>query len=208
MAGIDPWSAIHAERKALVADLEPLSDAQWSTPSMCGGWSVQQVLGHMTATAKMTPPKFFGAFLGSGFSFDKMTSKEVARETAGSGAATLNEFRNYETATSHPPGPVMSWLGETVIHAEDIRRPLGIAHEYPVDALTALADFYRGSNLIVGGKSRVAGLSLRGTDADWTAGEGPEVAGPMLAMVQAITGRKAALDALSGDGVETLRTRK
>ena len=69
MAKPDLWSTIHAERRALAADLDGLTDAQWSTPSLCGEWSVRGVLGHMTATAELTPPAFFGALIGSGFRF-------------------------------------------------------------------------------------------------------------------------------------------
>jgi hypothetical protein len=68
-------------------------------------------------------------------------------------------------------------------------------------------DFYRKSNLIVGGKRRAAGLTLRATDADWSAGTGPEVAGPAVSLALAITGRAPALADLSGAGVATLRAR-
>ena len=105
--------------------------------------------------------------------------------------------------SSSPPGPVDSWLGETLVHAKDIRRPLGIAHAYPVDALSRVAGFYRGSNLLIGAKNRVAGLTLGATDTEWTAGSGPQVAGPMLALVLATTGRAAALEDLTGEGVAT-----
>ena len=70
-----------------------------------------------------------------------------------------------------------------------------------------MADFYRGSNLIIGGKKRAAGLTFRATDTDWTAGSGPEVAGPALSIVMAITGRQAAFADLSGDGVDVLSRR-
>jgi hypothetical protein len=98
-------------------------------------------------------------------------------------------------------------LGETIIHAEDIRRPLGIRHEYTTDALVQVADFYKGSNLIIGGKRRIAGVSLRATDTTWSHGTGPEASGPMLAIVMAIAGRTVALTDLTGDGVATLRSR-
>src|SRR5262249_20216763 len=119
----------------------------------------------------------------------------------------LAHFNAAAELTSHPPGPVDSWLGETIVHSEDIRRPLGIAHTYPVDSLTRLIDFYRKSNLIIGGKNRAAGLRLRATDADWVAGEGPEVSGPAIALVLAVAGRKAACPQLSGDGLLTLKER-
>jgi hypothetical protein len=51
------------------------------------------------------------------------------------------------------------------------------------------------------------GSAGRFTDAEWSHGTGPEVSGPILALVMAMTGRKAALDDLSGEGVSTLRSR-
>lgn len=207
MPSPSPWPTIHAERKVLAADLASLTDEQWATPSLCAGWTVREVLGHMTATAALTPAKFFAGLFTSGFRFNAMTAKAIARECAGSPADTLRRFGDQVDASTHPPGPVDSWLGETIVHSADIRRPLGIAHDYPFDALTRVADFYRKSNLLIGGKRRVAGLTLRATDTDWTAGTGPEVVGPALAIALAITGRAAALDDLTGDGVATLRSR-
>ena len=71
----------------------------------------------------------------------------------------------------------------------------------------AVADFYKNSQPIVGTKKRIAGLRLVATDADWAHGTGPEVTGPLNALVSAMTGRKAALGAVGGAGVEELRTR-
>jgi uncharacterized protein (TIGR03083 family) len=202
-----PWPVIHAEREALATDLASLDQARWDTPSLCAPWTVRETLGHMTATARMTPPRFFISMAKFGFNFNKMTAEEIRRETAGSPADTLAGFRSVSQSTSHPPGPVTSWLGETIIHAEDIRRPLGISREYPTTAVVRVADFYKGSNLIVGAKKRIAGLRLRATDADWSTGDGPEVSGPVLALVLAMTGRPAALTDLTGDGAATLSSR-
>jgi uncharacterized protein (TIGR03083 family) len=207
MAGPDPWPTIRAERKALAADLQGLSDEQWATPSLCTGWSVEQVLGHMAATAKMTPPKFFVNMIKSGFGFEKMANAEIAEETKDGPARTLQNFEDVQASKKHPPGPIDTWLGETIVHAEDIRRPLGIKHEYDVDAVRRVADFYKGSNLIIGAKKRIAGLQLRATDTDWSTGEGPEVAGPLVSLVMAMTGRRPPMDDLSGDGVATLKGR-
>jgi hypothetical protein len=67
--------------------------------------------------------------------------------------------------------------------------------------------FYAGSNVLIGGKRRVAGLTLRATDTDWSHGSGPLVEGPAVALMLATTGRRAALADLRGPGVETLRSR-
>jgi uncharacterized protein (TIGR03083 family) len=201
------WDQIHVERKAIIDDCENLTAAQWSTPSLCAGWTVHDLLAHQLATAKMTPGAFLGKFAGSGFSFPKMVNKDIARETAGGPTATLAAFKAVYRRTSSPPGPKQSWLGEALIHSEDMRQPLGLHRDYPMDALLTLLDFQKNSNAIIGSKKRIAGLSLRATDTSWSTGEGPLVEGPALALLMAMTGRKPHLDQLTGDGVEILRSR-
>jgi uncharacterized protein (TIGR03083 family) len=203
----DIWPVVHAERRALADDLGDLTPEQWQTPSLCAGWSVHQVLAHMVSTAKLTPPAFLAGLVGSGLSFGRFTAKRIAAESAGGPAATLAAFRSVETSTSAPPGPTTSWLGEALVHAEDIRRPLGIPHQYPVEAVTAVTEFYAGSNVLIGGKRRVQGLTLQATDTDWRHGEGPLVSGPALELLLATTGRTSALEQLSGPGVADLRSR-
>lgn len=207
MAADSPWPTIYAERAALADDLAELTDEQWATPSLCRLWSVRDVLGHLTATARMTQGRFVAKFAASGFRFHDMNAKNAAEETAGSPADTLARFRALINASTHPPGPVDAMLGEVIIHSADVRRPLGITRDYPVAAVARVADFCRRSNLLLGGKNRSSGLTLRATDADWSAGSGPVVSGPALSLVLAITGRPAALADLSGDGLATLRAR-
>jgi len=207
MATVGVWANVHAERAALASDLEDLDDARWVVPSLCAHWSVRDVLAHMTATAKVTTATFFPKLAAAGFSLTRMQAGDIARERGGSPAETLSRFQAVVGSSKHPPGPSNTWLGETIIHGEDIRRPLRIAHAYPTDAVVQLADFYRGSNLVIGAKRRAAGLALTATDADWAAGAGPEVSGPILSIVMAIAGRAVATDDLSGDGVAALRSR-
>jgi uncharacterized protein (TIGR03083 family) len=204
---MDVWPVIHDERKALVADLKGRSGEAWATHSLCGDWTVRDVLAHMTSTASLTPPAFFAKMIASGFSFEKVQASGVAANRGSSPADTMARFEAVVDSVKHPPGPVDSWLGETIVHAEDIRRPLKIEHHYPTDAVVRVADFYQGSNLLIGSKRRIEGLTLRATDADWSHGTGPEVSGPILSLVMAMTGRKEPLDDLTGDGVATLRSR-
>lgn len=192
---------------ALATDLAGLDPAQWQTPSLCGRWTVRDVLAHLTATAAMTPPRFFGKFLGAGFNFSSMSDKGVKGELGVSPSETLARFKAHASSTTSPPGPLDSWVGEAIIHSEDIRRPLGIAHTYAPAAVLRVADFYKGSNTLIGAKNRIAGVTLQATDADWSHGSGPEVNGPLLSLVMAMTGRKVALNDLEGPGVEVLRSR-
>ena len=203
----DMWTTIAAERGALAQDLSGLSEHEWAARSLCEDWSVQDVLAHMTSTAQMSPPKFLLGFAGSGFNFSKFSAKGIAKHRGSSSCETLQRFRDQQHSTTSPPGPKPSWLGETIVHAEDIRRPLGIKHDYPVDAVKTVLDFYQGSNTLIGTKNRIEGLTLTATDAEWTHGDGPLVEGRLIDLLMAATGRKAALDNLSGDGVVTFASR-
>jgi uncharacterized protein (TIGR03083 family) len=207
MGTADIWPTVHGERKALATDLRKLSSEDWARPSLCANWTVRDVLAHMTSAAKLPPAGFVAKLIGSGFSFDKVQEKGIAAQRGASPADTLANFESVMTSVKHPPGPTQTWLGETIVHSEDIRRALGIQHAYPTDAVVTVADFYKGSNLLIGSKNRIAGLTMRATDADWSHGTGPEVSGPIVSLVLAMTGRQAADDDLTGDGVATLRSR-
>ena len=203
----DLWTLVAAERGALADDLDGLTPAQWSTASLCPEWTVRDVVAHLTAAASTSPGAFIGQFAKAGFSFERYANAGLTRRLGADAAATLAGFRAVQGSTTSPPAPKPTWLGEVVVHSEDIRRPLGLSHHYPPEALREVADFYAGSNALIGAKKRVDGLTLRATDQDWSTGSGPAVEGPLLPLVMAMTGRKGHTDDLTGDGVETLRSR-
>ena len=201
------WPTIHTERAALADDLAGLTEQQWQTPSLCAQWTVHDVAAHLVSAAKMTPPKFVVRFAGARFDFDRFAARQVAKEGAGGPDATIAAMRAAQARTSAPPGPKDTWLGEAFVHGEDIRRPLGITRRYPTDFVTRTIAFYAKSNPIIHGRDRVAGLTLKATDTDFSVGSGPLVQGTAISLLLAAAGRKSALDELSGPGVATLRQR-
>ncbi|TWS29312.1 maleylpyruvate isomerase family mycothiol-dependent enzyme [Tsukamurella conjunctivitidis] len=201
------WSLIFAERAALADDLADLTEEQWRTPSLCAGLTVREVLAHLTAGASDNPVVWFAGVLRNRFDFDANVAQRLAKRLGGDSADTLRRFRAIETSRTKAPIPVVAMLGEAVVHAEDIRRPSGLQREYPMEALTRLAQLYSGSDLMVPSASRARGVRLRATDGDFTAGSGPEVAGTTLALVMALTGRDAYLPELSGDGLAEFAAR-
>jgi len=201
------WPMIHEQRAKVVDMLSALSDPQWDTQSLCARWRVRDVAAHGIETNLMTPGRFFGKYLATGFRFHAMNENGVAQHASQSPAQLLADYRATANRTTTPPGPKVAMLGEAVIHGEDMARPNGIRIDVSPDALVAVANFTHRSTPVLHGKQRSAGLRLRATDVDWTAGEGPEVSGPAVAIILAITGRRAGLDELSGEGVETLRSR-
>src|ERR1700758_1607782 len=153
----DIWATIAAERGALAAALATLTPAQWDTPSLCSGWTVRDIVAHLSATASLNPGTFLVNMARAGFNFDRFANGQIAKHRGPDPAATLSEFRSLRDSTSAPPGPKTSWLGEVLVHGEDARRPLGISHTYPPDAVRQVIDFYKGSNVLIGSKSRVEG---------------------------------------------------
>src|ERR1700712_1277019 len=141
----DMWNTIAAERGALADDLSGLSATEWKARSLCEGWTVEDVLAHLTSAASLNPPMFLLDFASVGFNFPKFADKGIARQRGSSPEETLAKFRAKQHSTTSPPGPKLTWLGEVLVHAEDIRRPLGIRHTYPTDAVRSVLDFYQGS---------------------------------------------------------------
>ena len=201
------WPLIHEQRERVATVLAALTEDEWNVASLCTGWRVRDVAAHCVETQTITPGQFFGRFVSTGFRFNAFNQKGVDRHASQSTAQLLAQYRDTLRRTSSPPGPKSTWLAEAVIHGEDMARPLGRRVEVSPTALVAAADFSRKTTTLLHGKQRSAGLKLCATDVDWTAGDGPEVCGPAVSIILAITGRKAALDGLSGEGLDTLRQR-
>lgn len=203
----ETWNHIHSERAQMADTWTGLSAPQWAAPSWCQGWSVQDTAGHIVAAAEQTPANFYKELASAGFKFNVFTDRGARRLAAAGPDELGRRLRARTTTTNHPPAPVMAMLGEIVVHGADIRRPLGLKHQPPEAALLALADSWKNSNLLIGSKRRIAGLRLQATDAEWAHGDGPEVSGPLLSLILAMTGRKAVHPDLSGDGVAELGRR-
>ena len=201
------WSLIHDERAALAADLADLTGEQWATPSLCAGLTVREVLAHLTAGASLNPVRWLAGVIRCRFDFDKQVAMRLAEQLGATPAETIDRFRSALTSTTKPPVPTLAMLGETIVHAQDIRLPLGICHDYPIDTLTRVAEYYQGSDLPVLTKTRIRGLRLAATDGPFNTGSGPLVSGTTLALIMAMAGRGAYCDELQGDGVATLRER-
>ena len=207
MSSTGTWSLVHAERAALAADLADLADQQWAAPSLCTGFTVRQVLAHLTAGASLNPARWLAGVIRCRFDFDKMVAMRLAEQLGATPAETLARFRRVVSSTVKAPVPTEAVLGEAIVHGEDIRRPLGIHRDYPVTTLTQLARYYQGSDMVVPAKRRIEGLRLQANDGPFATGSGPLVSGSTLALIMAMTGRLTYCDELEGDGAAVLRAR-
>jgi uncharacterized protein (TIGR03083 family) len=198
------WALIHAERKALADTIEGLTPEQWGAPSLCAGWTTGFLAAHVLAGAEQTTGQFLRGMAATGFRFNALMERDARRRAELSPQQVAGRLRQRTTTTNHPPAPVLAMLGEVVVHGEDIRRPAGLTSQVSGDAANACLQMYTSANFPVGGKKRIHGLCLVATDTGWSYGTGPEVSGPAMSLLLAMTGRAAGLDGLSGEGAAVL----
>jgi uncharacterized protein (TIGR03083 family) len=203
----DLWALAHAERAALAEDLSPLSAEQWRHRTLCGKWDVEEVVAHLTVAASLNQWAWLRSMLGARFRPEVHNRRRLAEHRGETPAATLDRFRAVITSTTAPSIHIPAYLGEVVVHAQDIRRPLGLPRTPSLEALTPVAEFFAQRNFAVPSRSRVADLQLRADDSRFSAGSGALVTGSTLALVMGMAGRSSYVDELKGPGVQLLRSR-
>jgi len=202
----DTWAMIHAERSRVADMLAGLSSEQWTMDTLCKGWNVQMVAAHMMNAGEQSTSKFFRGLLASGLRFNVMMDDQAHASAKLAPKEIIERIRASTTTTNKPPAATMAMLGEVVVHGNDIRQPLGIDDDSSTEAKLACLEMFKGSNFPVRAKKAITGLTLKATDVDWTFGSGPEVRGPLVALLMAMATRPLATT-LTGDGVTTLRGR-
>lgn len=201
------WAAAHAERAALADDLAEFDDVQWARPSLCGRWVVEEVVAHLTAAASIGRLRWLASVLGARFDFDLHNERRLVEHRGATPAETLERFRHTVASTTAASGHTAAWLGEVIVHAQDVRHPLGLRRTPAVEAVTEVARFYASRDFTVASHSAIAGLRLEATDGPFATGAGPLVTGTTLALTMAMAGRRIYCDELTGPGLPTMRAR-
>ncbi|MDN4521542.1 maleylpyruvate isomerase family mycothiol-dependent enzyme [Mycolicibacterium austroafricanum] len=186
------WRHIDNQRLEL-ADLIDAIDARdqalWDTPSLCAGWTVRNVAAHLTHSTIGMPRMFFEA-ARSGFRFNAVVNRMAVSDDRSPAQIAAN-LRAVVGCRRHPPGTTeRDPLTDVLLHTQDICVPLGIDRPMPVDAAVAAAERVWNADFPFHARKRLAGTRLVATDADFTVGEGREVAAPISALLMLLTGRK------------------
>ncbi len=201
------WALAHAERTALAEDLSLLNAEQWRHGTLCGQWDVEEVVAHLTAAASLNQWRWVRSMLGARFRVDVHNQRRMVEQRGSTPVETLDRFRAIIDSTTAPSGHTPAYLGEVVVHAQDIRQPLGLSRTPDVDALTPVAEFFAVRNFTVSSRTTVAGLQFRADDGPFATSTGPLVTGSTLALVMSMAGRAPYVDKLDGPGVSILRAR-
>ena len=199
---------VDVERRALLAVLEQLDDAQWQTPSLCAGWSVRDLVVHLLMPYELSLPRFLGGLAAAGFRFDAMADR-WARRDARSQREVLDALRATAAGRFRIPGaPPEAPLSHLVVHLEDVYRPLGVPDRCSTRSAEIVLDQLTGPRFRRSlPPGLLDGLALSATDADWDLGAGAPVLGSASALITTLAGRSTALDELSGAGAARIRER-
>lgn len=190
-----------AERAELVALLRELSEEEWDTPSLCEGWRVREVAGHVLHDT-IPVPTYAGIVARHRFDVDRVNDSLAAKAAAMPTTHIVDKLeQDHGRLSRWAPGVV---LADLVVHQQDIRRPLGRPRTIAEDRLRFALDH---PDPFAYPRRRTRGLRFVATDLDWSQGKGPEVRGAGEALALAIAGRPVVLDELTGDGVAELRRR-
>ena len=196
---------LHDEENAdLSAYLHSLDDADWDRPSLCDGWRVRDVVGHLLYGNEqnlLTLPFRLAKF---GFSSDRSgKAYSIARAEGRSPAELIAAFDARDpwagTCKVFPPRLV---LLDRLVHHQDIRRALGHEREIPEERVLAVLDATPTLGSVFGAKARTKGLRFEATDVDWSWGDGPMIRGKGEALFMTMLGRAQPLPELTGDGLE------
>lgn len=201
------FDAIALHRARLIEQLEPLTDGQWTAPSLCEGWEVRHVVGHLVSLQAVPTWRFIVGSVGmSGFhrKVDRFAREFGERDKSD----LLSRYRDLVGSRKAPPmiGP-MAPLMDVIVHSLDIGKPLGLPSVLEARATREVLTAMGVGFPVMAPKSRSKGLRLEANDLDWASGSGPLVRGAAGDLALAISGRVSVLDDLEGDGIEVLRPR-
>ncbi len=205
------WTMIAAERLALCDTLDSLTEAQWQAPSALRGWPVRHVVAHLVWPLETSLPRLALQLARYGFSALRATDGIAdADRRSGPELAAALRANAHQHRFRFPGRGLESPLTETVVHALDIRLPLGLIYAIPAGPARIVLDTLVDPRASRGyaPPHRFDGLRLEATDLDWRHGEGPQLSGPTAELIITLAGRGLALDRLTGDGVEVVRSRR
>ena len=210
----DLAALLRGERLATIRLLEELPPARWATPSLCEGWTVQDVAAHLAWTPVLRPAALLGGLLRSGFRANRFNRASAQRWAARGREAILEQLRrNAETGVGPVGVPAMAPLSDAVLHGLDVRVPLAVPRPVASEVFVPLAQWHVGlrwpGSALVGGdvRRRITGVELVAEDAGWVHGRGPQVRGSAATMMLVLAGRPVDPTELRGPGAALLSAR-
>jgi uncharacterized protein (TIGR03083 family) len=191
------WKHIDGQRTALADFLDTLTPAQWSSPSLCKGWSVRDVAAHLTHS-HLGLRTVARAAVASGFRFDAMMNRLVLSDNRTPDQITAS-LRAMVGSRRRPPTPTpMDPLMDVLVHGQDIAIALGADRPMPIEAAVAVGHHLWRMRFPLNPRRALPGVQLIAEDADFVVGDGRAVQAPIRELVLLLSGRRALADLSPG----------
>ena len=187
------WSGHLAATVTAIADLlAGLTPEQWETQSLCAGWRVRDVAGHLVWRLGSSRRELVGsaarAYLGH-FVRPSRAIDVVSRAAATAEPAQLvARLREIAAARAASGRGGITELTEAVVHGLDVAHPLGLT--LPVHATAGGAVALRRSLIAPTEiKAVLRTRRLVATDAEWSVGHGTPLRAPASGLILFLFGR-------------------
>ncbi|HEY3504514.1 MAG TPA: maleylpyruvate isomerase family mycothiol-dependent enzyme [Actinocatenispora sp.] len=187
------WRVITAERLSLADLLDELTPDEWQEPSLCAGWRVRDVAAHIAMAPRVRLTRHLPDLIRARGSFNRFNREIAVRYAARPTALLVAEIRDnagsrrLPAVTNH-----RNILLDMLVHGQDIAVPLGRDRPMPTAAAVSSAAHVWRMGWPFWARRRLRGYRLVATDADWDAGTGTEIRGPIAALLLLVAGRTAA----------------
>ncbi len=205
------WDVVDAQRRVVADLLSGLADEQWREPSLCEGWTVRDVAGHLASQYTTSVSAVVAAMVRARGSLDRATTELAVRHGRRPTEELVEEIRALVGVRRRPAviGDV-EVLTDILVHGMDVAVPLGLDYPVPADAAAVSASRVWAApwhlRRAFPSTRRYAGIRLAASDAAWSRGEGAAAEAPMSVLLLLLTGRDAAaLPRLHGEGADHLR---
>lgn len=192
------------ERRDFLDFLRGLEPQDWDRPTLCSEWLVRDVVAHVASYGGLTAPAIARRFAEGGASLagaNRVGVTQLRQRSPDELVALIEQ-------SVRPTGPLAMLGGrialtDTLIHHQDIRRPLGKPREIPSDRLRHVLSFGLVA-LPIRGAWRLRGVRAIATDVSWSYGIGPEARGTGEAVLMTMAGRRGVATELEGPGAGRL----
>lgn len=194
----------HEEREDLADLLDTLTPEQWDASSLCEGWRVRDVVAHVVsydgvgaaALAKRLARGRLSLARTNGLGLHEQRDRDPQQLIA-----LLRQYARPAGLTAAFGGRIS--LVDSLVHHQDIRRPLGLPREVPAERLRAALPFtFLAPPLRAPWHTR--GVRLVATDISWSGGAGLEARGSAEALLMVMGGRRGVARELTGPGAARL----
>ena len=204
--GEEYWSAVRAVRLRLAEMLDTLSPGEWDAASLCEGWRVRDVAGHLALVPTITTWQMLAAAPRARFNPNRINTLLAVRAGSVATSEIVRKLRDHaEDRTTAKALDTRNALFDAIVHSQDIAIPLCRTFGIPVDFTRQGLDRVWVMGWPFNAQRRLAGRTLTATDTEWTVGSGPEISGSALSLLLLLTGRTStARSELAGHGLKGL----